>query len=328
MYLRDRVAAVSNRVGEVKNGEALTVVGHGRRFLQVKTAKGAVGWIPERAVIDEKAYAAFEKLGTDHKDSPVVATGMLRSEMYLHVLPGREQDRLWLLPGNTKVDMLERASVPRYPVQAAAKAKDEKKPSETLPGEVAPQQQSLEDWWLVRDATGRIGWMLGSRVDVDVPYTVGQYAEGQRIVGNYKIATVHDADAPGGPADEPEYVMALSPVKTGLPYDFDQIRVFTWSLNHHRYETAFRLRGIAGYLPITITSEPAKGGGTEPVFRFQISTSPNVALDPETGIARPIAPRTIAFALRETMVRRVGPDLDPLPVFHIEKKAKTTARRR
>jgi hypothetical protein len=180
----------------------------------------------------------------------------------------------------------------------------------------------MEDWWLVRDNRGRAGWVLGNRVDVDVPDDVAQYAEGQKIVGAYVIATVHDEEAPTPNHQVSEYVTALAPPKSGLPFDFDQIRVFTWSLKRHRYETAFRIHPIQGYLPVRITSEPAPGG-TEPVFSFRISNSPDVAINPDTGIARPANLRTISYALRDTTVRRVGPDMAPIPTTHsADEKAK------
>lgn len=322
MYLRDRVAVVSNHVAQVANGEALEVLEHGRRWLRVKTASGATGWIPERAVIDAKAYAVFVELAARHKDDPTVATATLRDDIYLHANPGRDTDRFYLLPGNEKVQMLVRASVPRRLPGTPAVLQPAK------PGAEEPAVP-MEDWWLIRDAQGRTGWALGSRVDPDVPLDVAQYAEGQRIVGAYVLARVHDDEADIPNHEVPEYVTALATPKSGLPYDFDEIRVFTWSLKHHRYETAYRIHPILGYLPVRITSEPGPNGTTEPVFSFQISTSPDVSINADTGIAKPIAPRTLSFALRDTSVHRVGPDTAPIPILHTaDEKPKPSAKKK
>ena len=312
MYLRDRVAAVSNRVAEVKNGQPLEVVEHGRRFLKVKTEKNEIGWIPERAVIDATIYDRFSHLASQHKDDPVVATGTLRDDIYLHLTPGRDTDRFYLLPGNARAQMLVRASIPRTPLPGPAQPA---KPAAQIPGEPpAAPAVIMEDWWLIRDAQGRTGWLLGKSLDVEVPDEIGQYAEGQRIVGAYILTKVTDPEASTPNHEVPVYLTVLSPYKSGLPFDFDQIRVFTWSLKRHRYETAFRLRPIQGYLPVRLSSQPGPQG-TEPVFSFQISSSADVAIDPETGIARPVNPRTISYALRDTQVRRTGQDMAPIPLM-------------
>jgi hypothetical protein len=337
MYLRDRVAAVSNHVGEVHNGEPLEVLEHGRRFLRVKTDKNEIGWIPDRAVIDGKTYQAFVQLASEHKNAPVVAVGTLRDEIYLHVSPGRSTDRFYLLPGDEKVQMLVRASVPKEqaatPAQASMQtlkpAGVERTAATATPEPAKPETTPvpMEDWWLVRDNQGRVGWALGNRVDPDVPDDIAQYAEGQRVVGAYVIAKVHDEGANTANNEVSEYVTALAPPKAGLPYDFDQIRVFTWSLKRHRYETAFRIHPIQGYLPVRISSQ-AGTNGTEPVFSFQISGSPDVSINPETGIAKPANPRTISYALRDTQVRRVGPDMAPIPVIHAAGEKPRAAKKR
>lgn len=356
MYLHDRVAAVSNRVGEVVNGQPLEVLEHGRRFLRVKTDKNEIGWIEERAVIDAKTYDAFSQLATQHKQDPVVATGTLRDEVYLHIGPGRNSDRFYLLPENDKIQLLVRASVPkaapgapeeptRHPTPATAaqpappQSPQSVKAAKTSTPAAAPSTAAIEpaaapeipmeDWWLIRDTQGRVGWLLGGRVDVDVPDEVGQYAEGQRIVGAYVLMHVNDSEANVPNHQVPEYVTALSPPKSGLPFDFDQIRVFTWSVKRHRYETAFRVHPIQGFLPVKVWTEPA-ANGTEPVFSFRISGSPDVSIDSATGITKPVNPRTITYAMRENMVRRIGPDLAPIPTSHLpgEKPKSTKGEKR
>ncbi len=364
VFLHDRVAAVSNRVAEVTNGQPLEVVERGRRFLRVKTQKNEIGWIEQHAVIDGKIYDAFAQLGTQHKQDPVIATAVLRDDVYLHLMPGRDTERFLLLPANTKLQMLARASVPKngqvahkVPTQgnatggapaangqgtSPAKAGDGSNKSGrdggtpsikagAASGAAAREQAgfsardaaaaeakepegppvAMEDWWLVRDGQGHAGWLLSSRIDVDVPDEVAQYAEGQRIVGAYLLAKVTDPQSQAPDHEVPEYVTVLSQPHSGLPYDFDQVRVFTWSVKRHRYETAFRLRPIAGYLPVNVTRVPVAGGSV-PGFSFLLGNNDNLNVNAETGITRPVAPRTINYEMIDTTVKRVGPDLDPI----------------
>ena len=321
MYLRDRVAAVSNRVAKVTNGQQLEVVERGRRFVKVKTEKNEIGWIEERALIDQKLYDGFVHLADQNKDDPVTATATLRDDLYMHLTPGRTTDHFYLIPGNAKVQLLVRASVakPVTPgaVPVAAKTEEE---------DAAPKPPPMEDWWLARDPEGHTGWLLGSRLDVDVPDAIGIYAEGQRFVGSYVLTKVEDPDSDAPDHEVPEYVAMMAPPEAGLPFDFDQVRVFTWSVKHHRYETAFRLHPIAGYLPIKVFTTSTPQGGV-PAFSFGLANGTDVTTDAATGVTRPANLRTINFVLLDTVVKRVGPDMAPIPAMHSAEEKKKDAKK-
>lgn len=343
-YLHDRVAPVSNRVCQVVNGEALEVLEHGHRFLKVKTDKNQIGWIEEHAVIDGKTYDGFEKLAEEHKDAPVAATATLRDDLAMHIRPGRETDRFYLLAGNTRVQLLERSSAPKKSAEAygplptarpsgagekgaaASVAKTKPREGATAAAEETPPRE-MEDWWLARDPQGHVGWLLASRLDVDVPDDVAQYGEDQRFVGCWVLTKVNDPEAGTPDHEKPEYLTVLAPLHYGLPYDFDQVRVFTWSVKHHRYETAFRLHPIQGFLPVRVFEETTPKG-TVPAFSFVVASNGDVSTDPATGVTRPAAPRTIEYDMIDTRVERIGPDMAKIPMMHEpgEKAAKKKGR--
>lgn len=303
--LRDRVAVVSNPVAEVANGERLQVLEHGRRFLKVKTDHGAVGWIEDHEVIDQKVYDDFAQLEKDHERDPVVATGTLRSTSpyLLHDAPGRATDRFYQLPVDAKVQLLARASVARpkpaqampVPVEEAAKNKSPQ----------APPPPDLEDWWLVRDGGGHVGWVRSHVLDEDVPDAIAGLGEGQKIVGAYVLRTVDDPDANVPGNQVAEYVTVMASWKDGLPYDFDQVRVFTWNVRKHRYETAYRERNIEGYLPVRV-SRQTFGNQQEPIFSFRVASGDAVALDPTTGMVKAADTVTESYHMEGVIVRRIG----------------------
>jgi SH3-like domain-containing protein len=343
-YLHDRVAPVSNRVCEVVNGQPLEVLEQGKRFLKVKTDKNEIGWIEVRAVIDAKTYDGFVQLGVLHKDDPGAATATLRDDLAMHLLPGRETPRFYLLAANAKVQLLARASALKNPAETlvvllpsaktakpgqAGKAAPPQSTSSTTPpsgaGAEAPEPPVVEDWWLARDAEGRVGWLLANRLDVDVPDDIAQYAENQRIVGAWVLTKVNDDQSDAPDHQVPEYLTVLEPLQSGLPFDYDEVRVFTWSIKHHRYETGFRLHPIQGYLPVRVfTANTPKG--SVPAFSFQIAGSNDIRTDAATGITRPVTARTINYQMIDTQVRRIGPDMAPIPITHVPGEKKPGAK--
>ena len=212
----------------------------------------------------------------------------------------------------------------------------------------------MEDWWLVRDSAGKVGWVLARGLDVDVPDEVAQYSEGRHIIGAYLLNTVYDngeppakhigpeeqerirkraeskaayarkhpkeaaeqeAAVPPPPAPVPhqvgQYVTVTTEFRDGLPYDWDQVRVFIWNAKKHRYETAYRLREQQGYLPVVVGRETIDKMGVEPTFIIH-STPDGVVTQDSNGSFHPQSVNVTQYRLEGGIVRRDTP-LPPRP---------------
>lgn len=278
--LRDQVSAVYNKVGVVKNGERVEVIDRERRFVKVRTSSGAEGWMEQRYVISQKIYDQLQKLAQDHRNDPVQATGVTRNDTNIHLEPARDSEHLYQLTTGEKVSILKRASTEKEPNTSLAAAP---------PGKKGAPKPVMEDWWLVRDSQGRTGWILARMVDIDVPLDVAQYAEGQRIQAFFVLDSVQDADK-----KVPEYLVLLNEPKDGMPSDFDQIRVFTWNVRKHRYETAYRERNLAGILPVTLGLEAFEKEGTLPTFTVRVQDEQGNISQRKYKLNTPIVRRVLA----------------------------------
>jgi hypothetical protein len=314
-FLRDRVATVYSKTGTVHNSDKVIALEHAKRWVRVRNAEGEEGWLQERNLVGEDVFRSLQQLYKDHAADAAQVRGVLRNDLRLHVVPGRDTDRLFMLKEGQRVELLQRTSVPKngLPVSKPAgspnteqdasedskdddkeyKAKDtpsgagatatkvpvkQKQTSKSTSAKAAPPKSKkdkvieapppiMEDWWLVRDGQDHAGWVLGRMVDIDVPIEVGQYAEGQRIVAFYPLTTVHDSETN---KDQPYYLVLLTEPKDGLPFDYNQVRLFSWNLKKHRYETAYRDRNIFGFLPVSVGQEKFDELGNQPTFTLRV----------------------------------------------------------
>ena len=282
--LRDRVAAVYTKTGVVKNGERVQVLDRDRRFVHVRTDSGADGWMEQRYLVTQQVFDAFQKLAQAEQNSPVQADASTRNDTNLHLDPARNAEHLYQLNQGSKVALLKRAASEK--VLPGAQARPAAKPGDK--DKEAPKP-ALEDWWLVRDSSGHVGWVLARMVDVDAPLEVAQYAEGQRIVAYFVLNEVND-----GGKKVPQYLVMLTEPKDGMPFDYNQIRVFTWNVKRHRYETAYREHNLDGVLPVTVAQESFDKEGMLPVFILRVKDENGNVTERKYKLNTPIVRRVLA----------------------------------
>jgi hypothetical protein len=170
------------------------------------------------------------------QSEPPQNTATLRQDGNLRIEPSRTSGVIKRLDNGSKFEVLERIIKPR------------------------PNSDSSVDAWLkVRSSPTEVGWLLSSLVEFNVPSELAQYTEGYSYTAVKPINQVQDSI--GGPVNW--YVIGERATGIDPAVDFNGVRVFTWNMKMHRYETAFRARGIRGVYPLEIGQD--KGN---PTFRY------------------------------------------------------------
>ena len=210
--LRDRVAAVYEKTGVVKNGERVEVLDHDRRFVKVRTATGVTGWVEQRYLVSQQVYDQIQKLTADNQKDPGAGAGhdaqrhqSARRAGTRHRTSLSDFGRRKAIAaeaghgrkgGNGSAAVASAASsgaagneLRRITTRTRRRRIGLLRRGRFWPGRfrsITPAPV-IEDWWLVRDSHNRVGWVLGRMIDLDVPLDVAQYAEGQRIVAFFVL---------------------------------------------------------------------------------------------------------------------------------------------
>jgi len=312
--LRDRVAAVYNKVAFLNNGDRVRILERSgnKRFVRVRAENGKEGWLPQRYLAGQDVYDGFQQLAQQNAGNTSQATAITRRVVNMHVTPEREGPTLFQLKEGERLELLKRTATPKDAKAVAPKPpeptpndedKDKAKEGEdedtsaaapakaTTKGKAAPPVPAvpMEDWWLVRDSRKRVGWMLGRMIDVEVPLEVAQYAEGQRIVASHVLNEVPEHGS-SGDKQHAQYAVLLSEPKDGMPFDFNQVRVFTWNPKRDRYETAYRER-VIGHLPFKVGKEEFGKEGLLPTFAMTVEEKDGNRAERKYKMSGPIVRR-------------------------------------
>lgn len=292
LNLRKDLASKSPNVGTAKHGDKLDVLDIRRRFVKVRTADGVVGWTDSNLLLSPQQMEDLRRLAESAAKLPSMGTATVYDALNMHADPNRQSPSFFQIPESGSVQVIGHRIAPRIapvaartvvahkPVPKKPKGKESKRSAappmpqpppppldwlqfsrpraSDLPGYIPPAERSaavpMDDWSLVRNKSGQVGWVLSRMLFMAIPDEVAQYAEGHRITAYLPLGDVKDKDA-----GDVKHNWLWTTASTGqLNYEFDSFRVFTWSIKRHRYETAFIERNVKGYYPVETRSVPGE----------------------------------------------------------------------
>jgi hypothetical protein len=279
LNLHQDIEPKSRTVATVHHGDRLDIVAQHRRWYRVRTAAGTEGWTSDRELLDSAQMHRLKALAAETDGLESQGTASTFSTLNVHTEPSRQSPSFVQMKEHENVSVIAHRVTPRAealekrelipPRPKVEKKVSDKQKKSIVPPPPAPPvppppadwkelskqgepeepvetpRGPVDDWTLIRTASGQSGWVLTSALYMAIPDEVAQYAEGHRITSYFSIGKVRDGDI------QKDIWLWTTSDGLGEDHDFDSYRVFTWSIRHHRYETAYIQRRERGFFPVT-----------------------------------------------------------------------------
>jgi hypothetical protein len=291
VVIRGDLGLRSAEVATCRHGDKVEILAKRRRMIKIRTKADMEGWIDSRQLLSSEEMDEFQKLNARARDAQSQGKAIADDALNVHTVPNRQSPSVFQLDAKVPVDVVASTRAARTNFESrlklrslapppaprkntakkSAKVVEPPPPPGPAPALVAnwlelsgnpklrpaPGRESkaassvaappaMEDWVLVRDSKGRAGWVLTRMLFLSVPDEVAQYAERARIVAYFPLP--HTEVKEGKPA-----WLWATVKRLGEDFQFDSVRLFSYSTRRKRYETAFIERDLRGHLPMRVT---------------------------------------------------------------------------
>lgn len=300
LKLRRDISPRSEEVAQLRHGEKVEILQIRRRFVKIRTSRGAEGWTDNRQLMNAQQMEELKELQRIGRELPSQGKGTVEEALNIHTEPNRQAPSFSQIPEKGYVEVLARRLVARTPYVSppllpppppppAKKKKEAKKESSRVPPPPRPAPPPLPADWLEISRRQKVAAEPEVRTQAPAPAKSQpvRYDEWYLVrapdgsvgwaLARMIIMAIPDEVAQYSEGHRITSYFALADVKdqdgetrhhwlwtTLAPgaesCDFDGFRVFVFNTRRSRYETAYRERNLCGYHPVQLTSVKVSEG--------------------------------------------------------------------
>lgn len=348
LNLRQDLTLQSQVVASVKHGDRLEILQTRRRFVQVRTAKGDVGWTDNRQLLTPEQMTDLRKFAETTSGLPPQGSASVFETLNVHTEPSRTSPSFLQIPENGVVQVIGHKLAPRTtpaenrqtpiarkPARTVRRPKDRERDTRRIPPPPMPAAPKLPaNWQQLSRPTFQDAQLGGRESTPPAPKAVMEDWSLIRtkeskvgwVLSRMLSMAIPDEVAQYAEGHRITSYFPLADIQDegqmkhawlwttishgGQQFEFDGFRVFIWSTKRHRYETVYRERGLTGFYPVDATKAPADPKQGSATF--------SVIVDEDGQLVR----KTYAFngyrvnLLRREPYRSPGQDLQVASVPH------------